>query len=379
MVTLFDVYTKEEIEKIIKKIDELIENGAPINVIIEKFSTITLIEELIDLALTRKRFKEKGITKKLYLNSADFRFSTPKIVADYRADRLKCNIIADLGCGTGMQTFSFAKKCKKVYAVEIDKRKITYAKENAKILGIKNIEFIQGDVLDRKIIKKIKDAEIFFSDPSRLPSETERKIETIIPNPNILLKRYPERIAIEFPPQIKNINFDCEREYISIKGVLNRLTLYFNDLKKNDYSAVVLPSKTRIEGDKKEEIILGDKKGLPLAFIYEIDQAVVKAGLVKKLIERTKSIAYEKNMLTSHFLIKNPFFKNTFKVLEVCHTDFKSIIRALQKHNIGEVVIRYKIEPHLYWKTRKDYEKYLTGKKTAHLFIFEKAIVAEKI
>ena len=379
MDTIFDIYTIQKIEKIISQINTFLDNGVQKRMILEKLAGTKLIEEILDIAIARRRFREKGVDKKLCLNSADFRFSTPKIVADYRAERLKCSTIADLGCGTGMQSFSFAKKCKKVYAVEIDERKLRYAKENAKLLGIKNIEFIHGDVLDEKIIKKIKDADIFFSDPSRLPSETERKLETILPDPRILLKKYPKNIAIEFPPQIQEIDFDCEREYLSVRGFLNRLTLYFGTLKKANYSAVALPSKERLESSKKEEAVLMNKKGLPLDYIYEIDSAILKAGLAVKLAEKTKTVAYETNLLTSGKLIESPFFRNSFKVLEACHSYFESIVKALQKHKIGQIVLRQRIDPKLYWKTRNDYEKNLKGEKVAHLFIFEKAVVAEKI
>lgn len=379
MDMIFDICSKEKIEKIIEKIDNLLSEGVQKGIILEKFADVRLIEEILDIAAARKRFGEKGIHARLFLNSGDLRFSTPKIVADYRSERLKCNAIADLGCGTGMQSFSFAKKCRKVYAVEIDKRKIEYAKENSRILGIKNIEFIHGDMLDEKIIKKIKGADIFFCDPSRLASETERKLETITPDPNILLKNYPKNIAIEFPPQIQNIDFDCEREYLSVKGLVNRLVLYFGGLKKSNYSAVVLPSGKRITGDKKEEIGFIDKKGLPLRYIYEIDPAVLKAGLTMNLMKKTKAVLYEKNILTSDNLIENPFFRNSFRVLEACHSDFETIVKALQKNEIGEIVLRQKIDPKLYWKTRLDYEKHLKGAKLAHLFIFEKAIVAEKL
>jgi len=379
MDTIFDAYSKEKIEKLILEINKLAENGVQKGIILEKFAGIKFIEEIIDVAAARKRFREKQIDKRLYLNMNDLRFSTPKIIADYRAEKLKCNAIADLGCGTGMQSLAFAKKCKKVYAVEIDERKIRYAKENAKILGIKNIEFIRGDVLDGKIINKIKSADAFFCDPSRLPSETERKLETILPDPRILVKKYPKNLAMEFPPQMQKIDFDCEREYLSVNGVLNRLTLYFGGLKKSDYSAVALPSKERLEAEKKEELGFIDKKGLPMEYLYEIDTAVLKAGLAVSLMKKTGAVLYETGLLTSDKMIKSPFFRNSFRVLEACHSDFGTIVKSLQKHDIGNIVLRQRIDPKLYWKTRTDYEKHLKGKKTAHLFIFEKVVIAEKI
>jgi len=44
------------------------------------------------------------------------RFATPADVAKYRAERLYCNIIAEIGAGIGGQTIAFAEKCRKVIA-----------------------------------------------------------------------------------------------------------------------------------------------------------------------------------------------------------------------------------------------------------------------
>ncbi|WP_269850008.1 hypothetical protein [Methanosarcina horonobensis] len=44
----------------------------------------------------------------------------------------------------------------------------------------------------------------------------------------------------QMPPE--RIPFDCEKEYISLDGQLNRLTLYFGGLKQYDRLAVALPA-----------------------------------------------------------------------------------------------------------------------------------------
>src|SRR3989344_4350413 len=94
----------------------------------------------------------------LAYNAEDLRWATPEIVADYRAKRLKCQVIADLGCGIGFQALAFAKTCHKVYAVDVDHKKLNKAKKNAQLLGIKNIIFIHGDALDSKIAKQVADS-----------------------------------------------------------------------------------------------------------------------------------------------------------------------------------------------------------------------------
>ena len=197
---------------------------------------------------TKKALQKHPQAQGLHYREEDLRWATPEIAAKYRAQRLKCAVIADLGCGIGFQAFAFAKTCKKVYAVDIDKEKIAFAEKNAQELGLKNIEFIHGDALSEKVLKQLKDVEIVFCDPERLPEERKRTIGTIKPSIPELLKKYSaitEKIAIEFPPQITDIPFDCEKEYLSVDGQLNRLTLYFNGLQKCGRSAVILPEKEK--------------------------------------------------------------------------------------------------------------------------------------
>src|SRR4030043_1468310 len=94
--------------------------------------------------------------KNMLFEKEDLRWATPEIVADYRARRLKCDLIVDLCCGIGGQSIFFGKYCKKVVAVDKDEKKIEFAKKNAGVYGVRNIDFIVGDVLDNDVINKIK-------------------------------------------------------------------------------------------------------------------------------------------------------------------------------------------------------------------------------
>ena len=331
---------------------------------------------------TAKDLSKHSQAKDLYYSQEDIRWATPEPAAIYRAERLKCKVIVDLGSGIGFQAFAFAKTCKKVFAVEINREKIALAEKNAAVLGIKNITFIHGDALADKVISQIKDAEIIFCDPERLPEEKQRSVASIKPNISELLKKYSaltENIAIEFPPQITNIPFNCEKEYLSVDRALNRLTLYFGDLKNSEKSAVILPSGNKLsslpEPTLEETEILGE-------FLYEADPAVVKAELLAELSEKTKTKLYAAGkavFFTADKKISSPFFKNAFKVIDSCAQDEHEIIATLHQHQAGKVILRFSLEPQEYWKIRKKIEAKLTGDKTyALLYLQNKAVIVEK-
>ena len=328
----------------------------------------------------KKKFRDQ---EKLRLSNEDLRFATPDVVADYRASRLKCKVIADFGCGIGGQSMAFAKTCKKVYAIDNDVIKIEAAKRNSEVRGLKNIEFINEDFLDEKLRNKIKDADIIFCDPPRPAEEKERNMGTVAPIIDKIMEIYPEKdFAIEIPPQIipEKINYDCEKEYLSLGFALNRLTLYFGKLKKCDVSAVSLPERFRIENsENKKELKFSEC----LSYIYEADNAIIKAGLLENLIFSIKNplFLYRKNkktILTSDYKIKNPFLRG-YGVLAKCNPEIQSIIEKLKEKNIGKITLRMQISPDEFWDYKNRIEKNLSGEKRAHLFVFVKeAVVCEK-
>jgi len=329
-------------------------------------------------------------TRPIASNKEGLQLSTPEIVAAYIAKRLKTDIIADLGCGIGGQVIFFARECKKVYAVERNPEKLEYAKKNCELYGVKNVEFILGDALTRNTIEKVSDANIIFSDPARPLSEKERTLSNLEPPITEILKLYSDitpELAFHAPPQMppSRIALDCEREYLSLNGQLNRLTLYFGALKRCERSAVVLPGNAQLCSSDVVAIRTCDLKD----HIYEPEPSVVKAELLNELahavVEKGNEIFFYKGdakrtLLTSSKLTGSPFFKDVYRVIGKIEMDIQAIKEILKLEKAGKVVLRFDIEPDRYWDVRKKLEEGLSGTRTLHVFGFGKdVVVGEKI
>lgn len=89
-------------------------------------------------------------------------------------DNLK---ILDLYSGTGTIGQILSKNAKKVIGIEIVEEAVNFARENAEINGIRNIEFIVGDVLEE--LEKINGADVITIDPPR-PGIHPHAIDKII-------------------------------------------------------------------------------------------------------------------------------------------------------------------------------------------------------
>ncbi len=329
-------------------------------------------------------------TRPIVSNKEGLRLSTPEIVAAYIAKRLKTDIIADLGCGIGGQVIFFAKECKKVYAVERNPEKLEYAKKNCELYGVRNVEFILGDALQGSTIEKVSDASVVFSDPARPLSEKERTLSNLRPPITEILKLYSvitSEFAFHAPPQMppSRIALECEREYLSLHGQLNRLTLYFGALKRCERSAVVLPENAHLCSSDVAAIETGDLKD----YVYEPEPSVVKAELLNELshavAEKGDELFFYKGdvkrtLLTSTKLIRSPFFKDAYRAVAKIGMDIRAIMELLKSEKAGKVVLRFDIEPERYWDVRRKLEDGLSGSRTLHVFGFgREVIVGEKI
>ncbi|MEK6874359.1 MAG: methyltransferase domain-containing protein [Nanoarchaeota archaeon] len=369
---LLDHYTKDEIASHVGSIMALIRAGRSREVLYNSLS-LPDAHELVSIAVAR--IKDRKVKLPLLMNEDDLRFATNNLVATWRAKRLSCKTIIEIGCGIGVQSIAFAKTCAKVIAIDTDARKIRYAVENAKMMGVSNITFLCSDGVT--FLESLPMADTIFVDPQRLASEPVRSVETMQPSISQLLhvaKQITNSIAIELPPQVQLVPLHGEREYASVDHELNRLTVYNGDLKHVDVSVVVLPSGDVLASNQR----LPQRKRLSARFVYEPDPAVVKAGLIDAIdIDILDYSGY--TLFGSDNLIDSPFCKNIFKVLYRGAVNLGAIKSVLQDAGIGKVVLRTAVSPQDYWKQRKIYESDLKGSKIVHLFLFDEALVCEKI
>jgi SAM-dependent methyltransferase len=337
----------------------------------------TDIEEIKFEILRMRALKKHPDAMKMFFTDETLRFATPKEVGEYRAKRISgsgAKIIADLCSGIGLQAIEFARYFEKVYAVEVDQKKIEIAKRNASALGISNIEFLRADIFQDQTIEKIKDAEAIFCDPSRSPSEEERRLEQI-PEIRRIISDYSgitDNICIEAPPQIppERINLDCEAEYLSLYWKLNRLNLYFGALKRCDRSAILLPGEDYLQSRNIELKLKRTEDG---RFIYEVNPAVRKAGLIAEAIppDFDAGIFYEDKkdiMLASDEPFESPYLRR-YKIMERCSRDPSEINRRLIALGAGRALIRGRIAQDEYWNFRNTLERGLSGSATFHIFL----------
>ena len=324
----------------------------------------------------------KKFSRRMVGEEVGGRFATPENVAEYRARRLSCRVLLEIGCGIGGQTIAFARHCKKVIAVDIDPKMVRFAKLNCKRRGIKNVEFFVADGTDEEFVNRVMHRnrigiEYVFCDPSRPPSEDERSVSSMSPSPQEILSAYHwvKGIAIEAPPQLtpERIPFECEKEYISLDGQLNRLTLYFGEVVMCESSGVMINDEVkRVEGSPTDPDSWNYVDTLE-KFAYEPDPAVVQSRLLPPKFSIYR-IDRKRILITSPHPLESPYFKNSYEVVDfVRGSEMNELIRKVNeiliKEGAGKAVLRGNVNPKDYWNIRNRIEHGLKNGETFHVFI----------
>ncbi|MEM2115496.1 MAG: methyltransferase domain-containing protein [Candidatus Woesearchaeota archaeon] len=374
-------------EKVLNEIEDLLRNGYSDDQIRKKISYVS--NDLIEVAKARILAKSKNYSVPIWSDVEGMRYSTNEIVAKYRAERLKPSSVADISCGIGIQLIHFARYASIAIGVDIDPKKIEYAKRNAQNYGLNHIRFIVGDSLSEEIISKIN-VEVIFSDPARDAFARERKLEDLKPNPLMVYEKYhykTEKFVFDLPPQIerKKIPWKGEFEYIELNNEINRLTFYSQALSLSERTAVILPKNIVIRDNPKLRNIVEETDKIK-KFLYEIPISVVYADLINEFFHLFDKKLYllkidqKRTFSTSDYLISSDYFRETYEVKAVFSFSIDLINRYLKENNYGKAIIKFSIPSENYWSLRKRLESDLKGDRIAYITKFQDmAVVMERI
>ncbi|XP_057490123.1 uncharacterized protein LOC130776092 [Actinidia eriantha] len=172
---------------------------------------------------------------------------TPELIARHHALRCGSGIIVDCFTGVGGNAIQFAQRSKHVIAIDIDPKKIDYARHNAAIYGVDDcIEFIRGDSF--LLAPRLKADSVFLSPPWGGPDYakvTTYDIKTMLkPHDGHVLFNVARRIAskvVMFLPKNVDLNqlaelslsvdppwsLEVEKNYLN--GKLKAITAYYTD------------------------------------------------------------------------------------------------------------------------------------------------------
>ena len=123
---------------------------------------------------------------------------------------MKDKFILDACCGAGFMSIALVKYVNQVIAVEINPKHLEQAENNVKVAGVSSkIEFIFGDILNKKILNKIPKIDGAFLDPDWAISD-----EPITTHTSKFSKMQPpaDKLFVEINKKTQNIALRLPRE-----------------------------------------------------------------------------------------------------------------------------------------------------------------------
>ena len=309
-------------------------------------------ERLARLALEQVLLRQRAAVKfpqpsRMYFTRQGLEQATPQAVASHRADRFRGNrLVFDLCCGLGGDALALAE-VSPVIGIDIDPLCAALVRANAAALGLgERILAVVGDVLQPPLAFGPADAAFF--DPSRRAEHRRiRRPEHYSP-PLATLLRWVDRLAglaVKVSPAIEPqalAGFACEVEFVSLEGELKEATLWFGEFRSSPVRATVLPGgHTLAEAPQPPRGV-----SPPLAYLYEPDPAILRAGLVANLGQRLEATQLDPTIafLTSSRQTATPFAR-TYEVIDYLPFGRKRLQAALNSLNAGEVVLKKRGSP----------------------------------
>jgi hypothetical protein len=270
----------------------------------------------LETALLRRRARAKfPAAERLYFTREALEQASAAPVAAHRAARLAPRgHIADLGCGVGGDALALAAAGATVTGVDRDPLRLAMAAANAEALGLAGrIGWQRRDLL----LDDPPAADALFCDPGRRvggrrrfdPEAYEPPLSRVLgwraQTPALAAKLAPGVDADALPA-------DAELEFVSLDGELKEAVLWCGPLAQVRRRATLL--RHAREGLQHAELTgcrspVACPLSAPLAFLYEPDPAVIRAGLVTDLAAQIGAAQLDAQIayLTAERLVATPF------------------------------------------------------------------------
>lgn len=328
---------------------------------------------IFELAHSRIKIKDKfEHWDRLWMDQYLASYSTPEIVCRYRSERITDFDIVEAGSGAGMQSIFLSRTNNSTLSVEIQPERHRMAQLNSMEYRTGKLKFVNGDIYRLSSQVEVGSNTLVFSDPARPRVEGERSMSSLIPSPESLVKVFgnkTENFVFDLPPQMKweNIGIKGEKEYLSIGGKLNRLTLYTGRLAREETSAVMLPEGIRYSGAPRE-FRDGSNKEVE-DYILVPDISLVYAKLIWKIEEEFDAFPVWHDARRHIFTSQDPQEKFPGEQFEVLWSGgFEAIREQLTGLNAGRVFLRFPVGEDQYYGMKSSLESGLAGNFDAYIF-----------
>jgi SAM-dependent methyltransferase len=271
------------------------------------------------VASARRTARERGLDgwERLVADRATVEQAAHPLLARHTAERFAGRrLIADLGCGAGLDTLALAERASRVLAVDRDVTRLAMLRANAAAAGVEARVWPLAADLEGWGPPPAIDAA--WCDPARRDGAGRRldpaRWSPSLPRALALVAGLPAA-GVKLAPGIDPAALPAagELEFVSLAGRMLAAALWLGDLAGPPRRATVLGDEAGREAGVQtlagEPAPAGPPAPEPARYLYDPDPAVGRAGLVGALAERldARLLAPRIAYLTADARVDTPF------------------------------------------------------------------------
>jgi SAM-dependent methyltransferase len=318
---------------------------------LQKHVDAVLAKAALETVILRRKARTKfSRADSMYFTRAGLEMASSEIISRYRAARFEPFArVADLCCGIGGDTIGLSVGASLVLAptvtaVDIDPLHLAMAQPNLAAYGL-HASFIQADLT---ATPPPETADAFFFDPGRrADGRRQFSIRHYHPPLSLIDSWLPKPLGVKISPGVQLdelAGYDCEIEFISLDGELKEAVLWFGPLKTAARRATLLARDSILSLIPSSP--LPPPLSPPLAFLYEPDPALLRAGLVKELAAQISASQLDPDIayLTSETLTPTPFAR-AFAIEAHLPFSQKRLREKLRAMNVGRITVKKRGSP----------------------------------
>lgn len=271
-------------------------------------------------------------------------------VAQYRAARYQAagvwaqGTVVDMGCSVGGDTLALAAYGP-VVGLDLDPVRLHMARANA--VESHCISWVQADITQAPLAQA---AGLFFDPARRSAGRRAFSVRDYVPPLHTVQGWQTPALAVKISPGVQLAELapyaaQCEIEFISEQGELKECVLWFGALRTAPRRATLLV------GDQTHTLTASAELppstlAAPLAYVYEPDPAILRAGLVTLLAAQLEAFQLDEEIayLTSERLTPTPWAR-AYTIELAMPFQLKRLRAALRERGVGQLTVKKRGSP----------------------------------
>jgi hypothetical protein len=311
-----------------------------------------LARAALEIAILRGEAASKfPFANRLYFTREALEQASSFEVSTYRAERFRAfPYLADLGCSAGADTLALAAIAPTL-GIDLEPLRLAMAQANVQALGLaERVQCLRADLTQPLPLQRQPGLALFFDPARRRAGRRAFSVRDYLPPLSLVsdwLAHYPA-MGVKISPGVNLAELDvyaAEVEFISLRGELKEAVLWFGPLKTARRRATILPGPYSMNVVELPDRPV-ENTSEPLAFLYEPDPSILRAGLVTKLGEQLDAFQLDIDIayLTSGKLTPTTFAR-VWAVEDWFPFGLKRLRAYLRQRRVGQVVVKKRGSP----------------------------------